>query len=213
MTEQPDKFINTELGGCKILEKLGFGGTGSIYRAHHIGLDKIVCIKILSPDLAKDERHIQFFLREARSAAQLKHPNIVGMKDSSSPGPVRFLTALDTSDEFHILAGSVNSFYPSLHLGAVGGILSLANCLPESCCELYKLFFEKRFDEARNLHFRLARLNSAVSGTWGVAGVKAAMDITGFKGGKPRHPLTPVPEEALENIRARIHAEGFKINL
>lgn len=77
MNEQPDKFINTELGGCKILEKIGFGGTGSVYKAHHIGLDKTVCVKILSPDLAKDERHVQFFLREARSAAKLDHPNIV----------------------------------------------------------------------------------------------------------------------------------------
>ena len=138
-----------------------------------------------------------------------KHPNIVGMKDSSPPGPAKFLTVLDPSEEFHILAGSANFFYPSLHLGATGGILSLANCIPEPCCELYRLFIENRFDEARNLHFRLARLNSAVSGTRGVAGVKAAMDITGFKGGEPRHPLTPLSEEERENIRAKIHAEGF----
>ncbi len=138
-----------------------------------------------------------------------KHPNIIGMKDTSPPGPARFLTVLDPSEEFHILAGSVNFFYPSLHLGATGGIISLTNCIPEPCCELYRLFLEKRFDEACNLHFRLARLSGTVSGTWGVAGVKAAMDITGFKGGEPRHPLTPVSEEGCERIRAKIHAEGF----
>lgn len=77
MSNQLDEFINTELGGCRIIEKTGSGGMGAVYRAHHIGLDKPVCVKILSPALAGDERYVQFFLREARSAAKLEHPNIV----------------------------------------------------------------------------------------------------------------------------------------
>lgn len=137
------------------------------------------------------------------------HPNITGMKDSSPAGPARFLNICDPAEDFHILAGSANFFYPSLHLGAVGGILSLANVLPNPCCELYRLFMEGRYDEARELHFRLARLNAAVSGTAGVAGVKAAMDITGFKGGGPRHPLVLVGDDIREKIREKICAEGF----
>ena len=140
-----------------------------------------------------------------------QHPNIAGMKDSSPTGPAQFLSILDPEEDFHVLAGSANFFYPSLHLGAPGGILSLANLLPVPCCELYRLFVEGRYEKALKLHFRLARLNAFVSGTSGVAGVKAAMDITGFKGGEPRLPLTPVSEEVKRKIREQIRAEGFSV--
>ncbi len=138
-----------------------------------------------------------------------KHPNIAGMKDSSPTGPARFMNVHDPDKNFHILAGSLNFFYPSLHLGVPGGIISLANVLPGPCCEIYRLFTERRFDEARELHFRLARLNAAFSGIYGVPGVKAAMNSSGFRGGEPRHPLKPVSGEDRKKIREKLSAEGF----
>ena len=63
--------------GCRITEKLGQGGMGTVYKARHEALDKFVCVKLLSPELAKEQRNIEFFLREARSAGKLEHPNIV----------------------------------------------------------------------------------------------------------------------------------------
>ena len=141
-----------------------------------------------------------------------RHENIVGMKDSSPTGPNRFLAQLEPGQDFYVLAGSANFFYPSLHLGALGGILSLANVLPEQCCKLYQLFLEETYDEARELHFSLQRLNGAVSGTYGVAGVKGAMDIVGFKGGEPRHPLIKITEADKEGIRKKIIQEGFSLD-
>ncbi len=138
-----------------------------------------------------------------------RHPNIVGMKDSSPTGPAKFLTCLDPAEDFHVLAGSANFFYPALHLGAAGGVVSLANALPGPCCDLYRLFTQGEYDNAKELAFRLARFNQAVSGTWGVAGVKAAMDITGFKGGQPRHPLQGLTDEVKEQVRKIIINEGF----
>jgi len=138
-----------------------------------------------------------------------RHPNIVGMKDSCPTGPAKFLACLDPAEDFHVLAGSANFFYPALHLGAAGGVLSLANALPGPCCELYRLFTQGRYDDAKELSFRLARLNQAVSGVWGVAGVKATMDITGFKGGQPRHPLQGLTDDAKERVRQTIINEGF----
>ena len=138
-----------------------------------------------------------------------RHPNIAGMKDSSPEGPAKLLANLETEEDFHVLAGSANFFYPCLHLGAPGGVISLANSLPTPCCDLYRLFIQGMYDEARILHFRLSRLNQAVSGKWGVPGVKASMDITGFKGGQPRHPLRAVTEEAAEEIKRQIVNEGF----
>ena len=118
-----------------------------------------------------------------------RHRNIVGMKDSSPTGPEKFLRRLDPSEDFGVLAGSANFFYPALQAGARGGVLSLANILPDACCRLYQWFMEGRYDDADDLQSKLARLNRAVSGAWGVAGVKAAMEIIGFKAGEPRGPL------------------------
>ncbi len=140
-----------------------------------------------------------------------KHPNIVGMKDSSPAGPNRFLGAIAPEDEFYVLAGSANFLYPTLHLGGIGGIVSLANALPKPCCRLYDLFIDREYDKARELHFRLMRLNGAVSGTHGVAGVKGAMDVCGYNGGKPRHPLVPVTDADRIRIRKSILADGFSL--
>ena len=146
----------------------------------------------------------------AKTVVELsRHPNIAGMKDSSPEGPAKLLANLDPDEDFHVLSGSANFFYPCLHLGIPGGVVSLANALPEPCCELYRLFEQGRYDEARMLHFKLCRLNQAVSGKWGVAGVKAAMDIMGFRAGQPRGPLNAVTNEAAEKIKQQIVNEGF----
>ena len=146
----------------------------------------------------------------AKTVVELsRHPNIAGMKDSSPEGPAKLLARLNPDEDFHVLSGSANFFYPCLHLEIPGGVVSLANALPDPCCDLYKLFKQGKYDEARMLHFKLSRLNQAVSGKWGVAGVKAAMDIMGFKGGSPRHPLRAVTKEAAEEIKRQIVSEGF----
>lgn len=139
------------------------------------------------------------------------HPNIVGIKDSSSAGPGGILSALDPKADFRVLAGSVGFFYASLHMGATGGIVSLADAMPEPCCELYRLFVDGRYPEAAELHQRLSRLNRSVSGFGGVAGVKGAMDICGYRGGSPRHPLMPLDDAGRESIRRAILAEGFEV--
>jgi 4-hydroxy-2-oxoglutarate aldolase len=138
-----------------------------------------------------------------------QHPNIVGIKDSSAAGPTKLLASIDPTNDFYVLSGSLNTFYPSLHAGATGGVLSLANVLPERCTELYDLFMQAMYERARELSAGLIRLNQAVSGTWGVAGVKVAIDLVGLKGGRPREPLLPTPSEAAARIKEAMVREGF----
>ena len=57
----------------------------------------------------------------------------------------------------------------------------------------------------------LTRLNQVVSGTWGVAGVKTAMDLIGLRGGRPREPLMPLTAEGVALIRQALINEGFPI--
>ncbi len=136
------------------------------------------------------------------------HENIAGIKDSSKVGPGAYLSILDRDADFAVLAGSANFFYPSLHLGAAGGVLSLGNFLPDECCRLYRLFHEGKFGEALQLHDRLVRINRSVSGAHGVAGVKGAMDLRGYQGGPPRRPLEGLSEPDRKKIKEAMEKEG-----
>jgi len=129
-----------------------------------------------------------------------KHPNIIGMKDSAPTGPNIFLSVVNI-ERFAVLAGSANFFITSLLMGAVGGVLSLANFLPHACCRLYDIFKQENPEKARKLQRAIIRVNREVSGKYGVAGVKAAMDFAGFYGGDPRLPLLPLNQKEKENIR------------
>lgn len=132
-----------------------------------------------------------------------QHPNIIGMKDSAPTGPNVFLAYVG-KEKFSVLAGSANFFLSSLVLGAKGGVLSLANYLPHAAHHLYELFQEDKMEEAKNLQQAVLRVNRGVSGKYGVAGVKKAMDITGFYGGEPRLPLLPLGKKEQENVQVAI---------
>jgi serine/threonine protein kinase len=64
-----------------VLELLGQGGMGAVYKARQMKLDRLVAIKILPPEVARDPAFAERFLREARSLARLNHPNIVTVHD------------------------------------------------------------------------------------------------------------------------------------
>ena len=135
------------------------------------------------------------------------HPNIIGMKDTSSGNKDTYLNSA-RGKEYAVLAGSANDFFPSLILGAVGGVLSLANAFPKICYELYQLTLQGRIEQARNLHQIIIQANKAVSGTYGVAGVKAAMNLAGYFGGEPRLPLLALNAEQTETLQKSLQAIG-----
>ncbi len=82
MSESPDPLIGTVLAGrYQILARLGGGGMGSIYRGLHTTLERPVAIKVLAPDLARDPKLVERFLREARAAAAVTHDNTVDIED------------------------------------------------------------------------------------------------------------------------------------
>lgn len=137
------------------------------------------------------------------------HPNIVGMKDSSTDGIMGFLGATRDIDNFHVIAGSANFFLTGLMCGATGGILSLANAFPDICCELYDRFIEGKMKEAIDLHFRVFKLNSRVSGSGGVSAVKVAATLAGFFGGEPRKPLKPLTAVQIEEMSKYLKEEGI----
>lgn len=137
------------------------------------------------------------------------HPNIVGMKDSSTDGIVGFLAATKSFEDFAIIVGSANFFLTGLIYGATGGILSLANAFPEKCCQLYDAFISGKIEEAIKLQFEVFNLNSKISGSSGVSAVKASATIAGYFGGEPRSPLKPLNEAEIEEMKKYLKKEGM----
>jgi 4-hydroxy-2-oxoglutarate aldolase len=134
-------------------------------------------------------------------AALSQHPNIVGQKDSNGDvGQVAAIVARVPS-EFPLLVGSAGTLFPAMMVGAAGAIVAVANAVPDVCVRLYDLVRAGRHDEARLWQRRLTPLAVAVTGTYGIAGLKATMEMAGYVGGTPRMPLRPVKPEAVEVLR------------
>jgi 4-hydroxy-2-oxoglutarate aldolase len=131
-----------------------------------------------------------------------EHPNIVGIKDSSGNIVQIEEIVKGTEQSFSVFAGSTSFLLPALLMGASGGTLALANILPDHCVMIQKLFNAGQLDEAKELQLNLLEVNSAVTSRWGVAGLKAAMDLRGLYGGKPRLPLLPLTDAEKKELKA-----------
>jgi serine/threonine protein kinase len=73
--------VPRELGGFELCERIGQGGMGSVFRARQKDLGRDVAVKLLAPRLSQNARFVQRFMREARAAGRLSHPNIVAAID------------------------------------------------------------------------------------------------------------------------------------
>lgn len=144
-------------------------------------------------------------------SALAKHPNIIGIKDSS--GNVnqlgQYLNEVD--DNFNILVGTAGSLLGALTLGCKGGILALANIVPEKCVEIQQLIQAGKLSEARALQLRMIPVNHATTTTYGISGLKYAMDLLGYKGGETRLPLLPLKQEEKEKIRNILVKASLKV--
>jgi 4-hydroxy-2-oxoglutarate aldolase len=140
----------------------------------------------------------------AAVSALATHPNIVGMKESG--GDIAQIGELvsGTPSGFAVLAGSSTTFYAALCAGAVGGILALGCVVPDACARLYELTVQQRHGEARLLQEQLAPLGRLVGSVHGVAGLKAALRLTGCDVGVPRLPLLPVTGVGVEALRSAL---------
>ena len=91
------------------------------------------------------------------------------MKDTSKEDISVYVKAVPAGANFFVLAGTIEKFYKGLVVGAIGGVLSIANYLPEICCELYELFLSGKKVEAEKLDSHARELSSNAAGKAGVA--------------------------------------------
>ena len=138
-----------------------------------------------------------------------QHDNIAGIKDSS--GNLSFLGEFlpRVPSKFHVLSGAGSVFLQGLLLGAKGGILALAAVVPGLCVKLYELFSEKNLEEAFRLQLQLIPLNKAIIQTYGIPGIKCALDLLGYNGGPPRLPLLSLGEKGKEEMKTLLDELGL----
>jgi 4-hydroxy-2-oxoglutarate aldolase len=135
-------------------------------------------------------------------AAIADHPNIVGLKDSG--GNVAKLGALHQllGDDFQILAGSASFLLPALSVGAIGGVVALANIEPAQCLAIRELALAGDWSQAREIQVRLIEANTAVTSRFGVAGLKAAMNMIGLPNSFVRPPLLDLKDPDIGQLKS-----------
>jgi 4-hydroxy-2-oxoglutarate aldolase len=148
----------------------------------------------------------------AEAVARLSaHPNIPAVKDSSGDlVQIGDLVAM-TPPDFQVLVGSAPTLYASLCVGAIGGIVAAACVVPDLCVELYELTRQQKHAEALSVQRRITPIAKSVTSAFGVAGLKAAMDLAGYVGGQPRRPLAPASPAIVETLRTQFAALGMAV--
>ena len=130
-----------------------------------------------------------------------EHPNIIGIKDSSGNiGQLSEIIHLSRKG-FAVFVGSAPVFFPAICVGAVGGILAVANVVPQECVRIQSLFKKGKMNKARALQSQLTPLAKAVTTKYGIGGLKMAMDLTGYFGGNPRLPLKRPGKEVEQELK------------
>ena len=147
---------------------------------------------------------------DAETVATLaEDENIVAIKDSG--GNVTKLAEICrlTSPDFQVLAGSASFLLPALCVGAVGGVLALANIAPAQCLLIRQAFLDRDLEGARQVQLRMIPANVAVTRRWGVPALKAALDMLGMYGGPARRPLLPLSTETKGELRSILTVAGI----
>lgn len=138
---------------------------------------------------------------EPETIARLsEHPNIIGVKDSSNDVNGFAQTVKLCPPEFAVLTGNGTVLLDALEAGATGAILAVGCVVPQLCREIFDAFQRDDRQRAVSLQAKLTPLAAAVTTRFGIGGLKAALDLAGYRGGSVRAPLRGPDRDARNEI-------------
>ena len=139
-------------------------------------------------------------------SALAEHPNVAGMKETSPELERLGQCVTLRGGTFAVFSGWAPVVYPAVVAGAAGGILAVANVLPDECASLVEHARAGRHAEALAIQRRITHLAQLVSSVLGVPGLKHAMDLHGFRGGPVRPPLLPLSDRSRDDVARALSA-------
>jgi 4-hydroxy-2-oxoglutarate aldolase len=151
--------------------------------------------------------HVNISLNALKRLSE--HPNIVGMKDSKADIAQVELFVKNLPRNFQVIVGSAAVWYPALRLGVTSGIAALSNFAGNQCAQVQSLFKAGNFRKAEELHNRLLPVNTAITATFSIAGLKYAATLAGYEGGFVRRPLLPLSDESKKTLRGILQTAGI----
>ena len=146
-------------------------------------------------------KYMHFRLSKGLVQELAKHENVIGIKDSSGDRDSLNDYLAPQSDSFTTITGSGQLWGTALQMGARGGILAVSLFAPALSTAIFEAVARKDVATADALQARLTPLAKIIVGELGPAGVKAAMDCVGLRGGQPRSPLLPLSRADLERVQ------------
>ena len=131
---------------------------------------------------------------------QVSQPDGKRVVAGSAPHPV-----YNDRSDFAVMTGNGTVLLDALRAGATGGILAVGCVVPEVCVEIYRAFNAGEEEHAAMLQSKLTPLAAAVTTRFGIGGLKAALDLAGYRGGAVRAPLGG-PDESARNELVKLIA-------
>jgi len=139
----------------------------------------------------------------------LKEKNIIGLKQSNSDMGQLVEVIRLSPEGVSICTGIDSQFYPALCIGAKGVYSTAASVIPAQIVRLYRLFKERKYDEALELHIKLQKLNKYLEYDPGyVAPAKEVLKMIGLTGGALRAPIPELTEEERKEIKEALKEIG-----
>jgi len=176
----------------------GAAMTDEALRGHYLRVADESPVPVILYNIPK---YMHFKLSSGLVQELAKHENVAGIKDSSGERDLLDVYLKAQNDAFTVITGSGQLWRTALEMGARAGILAVSLFAPSLSAAVADAVTRRDGVTSDALQSRLTPLAKIIIGEMGIAGVKAAMDCIGLRGGPPRSPLLPLGRADVDRVR------------